>query len=559
MKKQIIFSTLLFFSAMQGMDEPTKREKLWFPFPGKTVDDLWQMVRKDYETYTFFGEELPQETKQNIARFLLLLNNPRSFSAPQDQFFRKLLGYCFTFGVKQKEWKLPIYLSITHDGKYLVGYLRGTLNIYDAKTKECIKSIEKKESFWICKQGNLIGCREREGAIENTYNYSLYNIAKDQWHQLGQWGFWFTHCSQYVAGYDEKYLYLVNVADVDAIACYRIPCVDRSRSFVEFTCDDHILFGPGDGTVVLWTIGHEGLKELARYDSDGLLQSGRSRLVDYDGSEYLILGSIASLGIKIEKHDDGTVALEKAFYVPNYVCSVVGKEAVLVSEDEPFRLAIRSYSGKGIKNNEVMTTSAILSGEHIFYQTYQSRGRIPIMAYIARDNYGNGTHFELKEIKEIDALPYAYSFNDQNTLFAAPLAKDKETYGCLDFYGSMLTSISAKKVAFHPKGHVLLCECEDGTKKKYTMYPKGADEHFKRVANGALSMPQYFALQNVCNEIKKAKDDLLRVRVSELNSAVAELRIALQKVCNDVKKTEGDLLRTAVRELTSMVGELHNK
>jgi hypothetical protein len=538
MKKHILTLSILFFSMVGAMDKPedgsekneSENRKLLFLLPEKNQkesrDEWWKLVRQNYVAEHYWLESdacsLPREIKQNIWNFCLKLRNPSFFNLSADQLSQRMLYSCMMLSFKEKAWNLPIDLSMTHDGKYYLAFSEDVINIYDAKTKECIKSILGKNKFCVCKKGNLIFLKDQE-KIEDKYKYSLYDIEKDLFYDLGEWGFWSKCCAKYVVGFDDGNFLVWDITNVDALVCHKIPCANGQRNFVEITSDDDILFGPGDGTIMLLSVEDGGLKELARYDSQGLLQSGTSTLSHYDESDYLILGRTKSLGIKIEKSSDA-IALKEVFFLPGEVCSVVGKDTVLSSSLVNTRTAkspmfsIMNYSGEVIQTGEFMCTGSVYFADQLLYGGYESlyKGeRALVMMHVARDNEGYGTHFVKKVIRDINPLPFCYEFNRKKALFLAEFVPEDDfndffgdepkRFGCFDAYGKEIASFDAKKVDFHPCGYAVLLEKEDGSRKKCNLWPKGADDHFKKLAHKPLTLAQYASLETLCGEVEKKR------------------------------------------------------
>jgi hypothetical protein len=521
MKKQILFLALLLFLAMRGMDEPQKG-KLLFTLPEKSqqesLNEWWKVVRKDWLAYHRLGENFPKEVNQRIAYFLRKLKNFPLFSTSEDRFFRKLLGCCITFSYKEKPWALPIRLEVTHDGKYYVEARSDQLRCYNSQTKSYIGSFGDKSFVLMIQRGSQFICRaRRESFARNTYKYYLCDIANNWAREIGKWQ-WTSgakHFAQYVAGFDNESLYICDIANVDLIVRYKMLCVNRDKSFVEFTCDGYILFGPGDGTIGLWTIENEKLKELARYDSQGLLESGKSKLVHYDGSDYLILGTTASLGIKIEKNDKNTIGLDPVFFLQGRVNSIVGKDTVLVGDYDA--LSIMDFSGEVVRKGDVIDGHCYSeAGKHIFYDVRAGFFKTDcVIAYVMHDDDGRGINFARKIIEGVRGSFRGFIFNQEGTLFAAHLEKPQGRIGVFDFYGKKLTFFDAEEAAFHQNGRAVLYQkkfdaksyIEGGLGRKCVLYPKRADEHLKSLAYSPLTLAQYIALEKVYERTEELREE----------------------------------------------------
>lgn len=90
------------------------------------------------------------------------------------------------------------------------------------------------------------------------------------------------------------------------------------------------------------------------------------------------------------------------------------------------------------------------------------------------------------------------------------LSHDIKEKRCLDFQENTLKRFTESHLknfryfdGFHPNGRSLFIQCEDGTKKKHIFYPKGADDHFKKLAHKPLTLPKLASLEKVCDDVGK--------------------------------------------------------
>ena len=137
----LLLSTALFFSAIYSMDQGSMQQeekRLLFPLPGKSADDLWQIVRANYEVYPHVLESLPSDIRGIIMHFWFVLNNPQSFSSPEDQFFRKLLGSCVTLNRKIKKMRED---NLTVWGNFFINWEARTLTILDQDKQEVFRVV----------------------------------------------------------------------------------------------------------------------------------------------------------------------------------------------------------------------------------------------------------------------------------------------------------------------------------------------------------------------------------------------------------------------------------
>jgi len=506
MKKQILFSTLLFFSAMHGMDKPAKQRKLLFPFPGKSLNDLWQMVRKDYETYTFFGEELPQETKQKIARFLFLLNNPRSFSTPQDQFFRKLLGCCSILSCKEKEWKFPVFTKATKDGRYYIydeiPQRNNAIKIYDRANKKTIElqcdnypRCNLLQIELLLKKNVIVFVRDEE--------LLLYDIEKDKEYcyrdifALSCNGkFWVSENERYVCVRDQDSYCVLDITSLDDIKRYPFDIGDETIEAVTFSSDDsYFACSLKSQTVGLWTINNHGLTQEAVCDA---VVWGLSEIQFTHNNEYIVFSVIRSpsyiQSIKVEKNNEGSVSLKKSFYADYRMWGMF--KDVLIADDMKKKLMIMDGTGHiRYTFQEVWHSSnSTRNPKHIFQR--KSNGNMAI-SRLLHDEKGYYRGIQQDTIISSDMGIF---MNAQETIMQKD---DFSSCWYTDLNGRLLGQMARGFYSqFNSHGNVVLQQ-NSGHFKKLTFHPQGADNHFEELAHKLLKFEQFAALEKVCSEVEK--------------------------------------------------------
>jgi hypothetical protein len=536
MKKQILFSAVLFFSAMRGMDQPVKQGKLLFSFPNKTVTDVWQMVRENWKIYQRFGEQFPTEINQLIACFLLRLNNPASFSTSEDQFFRKMLGCCITLWNEEREWKIPFCtrLTLSDDGNYYYGDVKQDQNsVYCAKTQSLLHSFNFKScsDVFLKKRNIVIGDVGRA-------QYTLYDIATNKSHEIVPRIADYLVCpikvspsERYIAGISNGYLYVWDIADLDHITCKKyfggLPDDSQGGSYIYFLFDDeYILYGNTIGVFALFAREDTELKKVKFYQFQLPVRKLSNQwysiqLQQSNGDQYVLGVWGRSIGLKIEKDSEGKICLKKVFdMMSNSQQMFLGNECIVTVLDKGY--GVVDYSGNILHQSDNTIASVWTHNDKYFLYNrkvagkdgYDGEGTI---LHILRDKSDRCLGFEEYACSGTSFSSGSVVCNSQSTLLATELYRMQGRYveqtgqiQCFDFQGNLLKSIVETNlydgglcINFHPNGRELLLDCKNGQKKKRILYPKDADDHFKKLAHKPLSLAHYAGLEKICSEVVK--------------------------------------------------------
>jgi hypothetical protein len=526
MKKQILFTVLLFFSAVHGMDEPEKG-KLLFPFPEKSATDVWQMVRETYIAHHYFLESdlfmsLPGEIRQRIFRLWFMVHNPPSFSTPEDQFFRKLLGCCITLNCKKEEWPRAsddIECLWRENEDYSVFFKENAVDLafYDKKKQSVTEELKRQQfsDLEILFQRNMIIYHEQEDIHRACY---IYDIIQKQRYFL-----WESYLNikaispseNYVVILDRGETYLLDITDINKVVAHKLEeCLTSIYGFydssvaVAFSSDEEFFAYSTKSHIVLMSLKNNALGELCLCEKSS---PSDSNIKFTSNNECLIVGCIADKyqfidGMKVNRTDRGSVVLEKIFTMSGFPLGVTKEGTFTITDNNEFK--IMDCSGKVLGDlGRIRSTSQVsFDGKHIEISLLDSNGesRGRTITHLLHDDQGRYVGFQQKISEDPGYLakfdPSARFMIRRDTF------NDHDIVHCKHLDETVIASLKIvdKNGQWFSNDGRYVCY----NIGRYELYPKGADDHFKELAHKPLTRAHYASLEKVCSEVEKLRNAL---------------------------------------------------
>lgn len=516
MKQQILFAALLFFSVVGAMDEPAKPGKLLFPFPEKTTKDLWQMVRETHMAHYYFLESdlfmsLPGEIRQGILRLWFMLHNPASFSTHEDQFFRKMLTACIRLSCREKEWNFDFLTQATADGRYYVYHKAptgdSTIKIYDRTNKRTIQLLcDYRDNTYmlqwkaLLKKNIIIFIRDAELLFYDIEKDKEY-CYKDIFSFSCNGKFWVSDNERYVCVCDQDSYCVLDVTSLDDIKRYPFDAGAATINNIAFSFDGtYFIASLDDQTICLWMINNNDLTKHSCCDARGW---GREGMCFTHNSEYTIRDfqlnqQVYIQAIKIEKNEAGFSSLKPSFCAPYYLWGIF--KDVIIAHDPKENLVIIDGAGKVLHTfqEKQPLCNADPSRKYIFQRSRKDRNKI-IISRLLHDK--NGYYCGIQQ--DTIVSPSMGTFANKQATITRYVEATHDVY--TDLNGRLLGSMNGRAHSeFTSHGNAVIREG-----KKLIFHPKGADEHFEKLAHRSLTLPKLAALEKVCNEAEEIHKLLL--------------------------------------------------
>jgi hypothetical protein len=442
------------------------------------------MVRDDWKIYSV-GEQFPKEINHIIARFLLRLNNPESFNISQDHLYQKLLGSCITLYKKEKEWHLPIYLFASDDGQY---YLNDSprdfvLSIYDKKDNKIKESVDRLFSQFLSKKNILI--------LECRALYHIETRKKHRLHPPFSYDAIISPCQNYIAAPgQEGYWYAYDITNFDDIKSCVFPCL---VDYVQFSEDGKYIIGSKKNSNILRLFAIENGKIKIIHEKElgtihiKSIQNRKYKDLDY----FTLIAGDTCLGIKVKED----MTFEQIYNVSGVGCVIVEDNFLLLRRTNDLFLC--KYDGSDCVKFDSMQGTCREKNGYFFYNS-QRADLVARHAYII-DNQVCFHEYTTKNAHYCTLM----EFNKQGAFFTIPV---EEKIACFTLQGQKLFSLNPEgdKIYWHPNGRALLFT-KDKKNYKRALYPKGADEHLKKLAHKPLTLSQYVALEKICTEVEQLR------------------------------------------------------
>jgi hypothetical protein len=439
--------------------------------------------------------------------FLFRLNNPQSFSTHQDQFFRKLLGCCIVLGGKETEWNHSKEILMTSDEQYYVYKKYCSMAkewqvvIYDRKAKTYKRSFNLDYFYMNAKifsKKNILFFSGKNGSC-------LYNIEQDTLYDFGK------HIrisdissdENYIMGYGEGGLYIWNIIDFNKITCRNIYRAKMTKFCAKFSPDNTFLSIIPYCCHKLILYALHDLKEL---DSCDVAFNSNTQLC-FVTNKNIVVGSYCNephpvQGFEIEKTEK-SISLKKLFLINGFLRSQI-HETLFITNLENNHL-LTDLNGTIIQGSQAINQTI-----NVEYFDWSVSGKIVIFSnekdtiLIHRLFDKDGKYLDYRKNTLDIGKGLFFRFNRDYTVI---YEWDKQIYMGLD--GAVLGTLKANKHTgfFHPNGRSILYPDKNGKNKKYSLYPKDADEHLKKITYKPLTAPQYMALEKICKEVEAVRKE----------------------------------------------------
>jgi hypothetical protein len=523
-KKQTVLALFIVTTFLPINCSEKSSKRLLFPFPDKSMDDLWQWVREDYRTYSFCSAlSLPEDIQKRITYFLMALNNISSCFSFQDHFFQKLLRSCIVLNYTEKERKFPHNVQLSNDKCFYIEHLSGKVSVYNTATKKCIKTFENAVASFLKTKNVLFVQDNLYSSIPDLRNRAFfYDIENDKEYVLAH----FSINSRVCLSSNEKYICMEdkiwNIADLDKIICCgqvqncapeRMSFSSDEKQMAFFSGEQNLLF--------LVEIKNNQLNELARLHIK-IKKEDRHGNVSFLGDDNCLSlcifnspGCCFYMSIAINKYSNGDIDL-KEFFVQDhkYKRTSFSKNILAYVSDEEKCLFFADILRREIIYQEALENSfsgfiKMSNNKRLLYYCAPQNPLIQGILHLSYDQNEKITVTNKTSINDQRIGGYPAFFNSQDNLLIRTFERGVG-HSVYTLDGTKVINCTHAKIDgcyqcnFTPSGNAALYG-----NKKYRLYPKGTDDFLKKLAHKPLTLAQYISLEKICDEGEKYREKKL--------------------------------------------------